>query len=147
MISFSIIVYVVLNFFFSYFLGCNSRICDSQGLPCHSEKCNASMLCSHGKNHCFSLWENSTEGTVVLKKGCWHTNPEECINGRSCFGTPRQRGQTTVFFCCCYGDNCNRNFSLAPVSQWRLRTRRPSGNGKIVSVQLDYINSVMAPKQ
>ncbi|XP_031559084.1 activin receptor type-2A-like isoform X2 [Actinia tenebrosa] len=109
--------------------GCNSRICESQGIPCHSDKCNDSLSCPPNNDHCFSLWENTTEGVRVIKKGCWRTNPEECINGGSCFGTPRQKGKTTVFFCCCTGDNCNRNFSLAPVSQWIVKTRKPSGNG------------------
>ncbi|KAH9494831.1 Activin receptor type-2A [Bulinus truncatus] len=67
----------------------------------------------HNYMLCFVSWytvNNSQDKPVILKKGCW-MNDEMCYNQKECV---EDKFSAAVFFCCCDGDLCNKNFYHRP---------------------------------
>lgn len=57
---------------------------------------------------CFASWMNSSDGVVqITTQGCW-LNDEKCNGKNECVAT--SDNDNHLFFCCCDGDNCNKNF-------------------------------------
>ncbi|XP_022199532.2 bone morphogenetic protein receptor type-2 [Nilaparvata lugens] len=101
---------------------------DKEGMSKNSTK----QVCSKG-NHisCYTLWKeiinplnNATE-ISILARGCWESSrPEEC-NSQACIANdwPSQQANDKKF-CCCTGNLCNRNVSVALSAH--APTLRPS---------------------
>ncbi|XP_075231105.1 activin A receptor type 2 punt isoform X2 [Lycorma delicatula] len=64
--------------------------------------------------HCYVLWQNNSDGKPFIKlKGCFINNVE-CYNQRRCV-EKREETKSSLMFCCCEGDMCNRDFTWEPV--------------------------------
>jgi len=89
----------------------NSSMCiDSKS---SEEGCNSRIDCSSdAKTHsCFVVWKMSPNGTInVMLKGCFTS--ADCNNTR-CVDTNEQP-KNDIFFCCCVGDMCNRDYTWEP---------------------------------
>ncbi|XP_032222986.1 activin receptor type-2A [Nematostella vectensis] len=106
------------------------QTCESFGQLCHETgECNNTIVCNFRESHCYTLWENTTEGVNIIKKGCFIRNHLECRGDHQCLGTPRTKGGRTVFFCCCSDHFCNANFSIAPKEDWERDVHSPPITG------------------
>uniref|UniRef100_A0A3B3ZTN8 receptor protein serine/threonine kinase n=1 Tax=Periophthalmus magnuspinnatus TaxID=409849 RepID=A0A3B3ZTN8_9GOBI len=76
---------------------------------------NHTVRCSQGFA-CFGLWEQTGREVVLLKQGCWTSQPD-CLSDH-CLVTapPAHIHKGSYRFCCCSQDLCNRHFTEAPVS-------------------------------
>ncbi|GFS14616.1 serine/threonine-protein kinase receptor [Elysia marginata] len=62
----------------------------------------------HDYMTCFVSWMNSSDGVVMIStQGCW-LNDETCRGKNECVATTST--EKHLFFCCCDGDMCNKNF-------------------------------------
>uniref|UniRef100_A0A0B7BB00 Uncharacterized protein n=1 Tax=Arion vulgaris TaxID=1028688 RepID=A0A0B7BB00_9EUPU len=66
---------------------------------------------SHNHMLCYASWLsiNSSHNQLV-KKGCW-MNDNKCYGQRECV---EDRYSASVFFCCCDGDMCNKEYIHRP---------------------------------
>ncbi|BFZ06287.1 hypothetical protein BsWGS_09327 [Bradybaena similaris] len=66
----------------------------------------------HNHMLCFAMWIviNNTEQQLI-KKGCW-MNDNTCYEQRECV---ESRYSAAVFFCCCDGDLCNKDYHHRPA--------------------------------
>ena len=62
-------------------------------------------------NYCYALWQNTSEGIRVQKKGCW-TGDNKCTGRTKCVSEKSEE----LLFCCCEGDRCNDILIHNPVA-------------------------------
>uniref|UniRef100_A0A2C9JWC5 Serine/threonine-protein kinase receptor n=1 Tax=Biomphalaria glabrata TaxID=6526 RepID=A0A2C9JWC5_BIOGL len=84
---------------------CTNLTAESQGQKISLDEPHNHMLC-------FASWmtPNGSYEPVMVKKGCW-MNDEVCIGQTECL---EERFSSPIFFCCCDGDLCNREFHHRP---------------------------------
>ncbi|KAK0049949.1 activin receptor type-2A [Biomphalaria pfeifferi] len=84
---------------------CTNLTAESQGQKISLDEPHNHMLC-------FASWmtPNGSYEPVMVKKGCW-MNDEVCIGQTECV---EERFSSPIFFCCCDGDLCNREFYHRP---------------------------------
>ncbi|KAJ1520821.1 hypothetical protein ONE63_003912 [Megalurothrips usitatus] len=79
--------------------------------------CNGTQECNNDENkrhHCYVLWQNNSKGLPYVKlKGCFLNNME-CYDQPRCV-EKREGPEKDMFFCCCEGDMCNREFTWEPT--------------------------------
>jgi len=92
----------------------NHTTCQETGKGCNeTEDCNVAE--PNKRNHCYVLWQNSSQGVVqIQKKGCFLDNID-CYNKSRCI-RQREKLRKDLLFCCCEGDYCNHEFSWEPLS-------------------------------
>ncbi|XP_014232014.1 activin receptor type-2B [Trichogramma pretiosum] len=66
------------------------------------------------RNHCYVLWQYDrvTQNSTIKLKGCF-LDSKECYDKERCVEKSADR-KKQLFFCCCEGDMCNRDFSWDP---------------------------------
>lgn len=72
--------------------------------------------CSQDYEFCFGLWFLDTNGTKIVKQGCWKESGDRnvtCVQ-KECLsiGHKRTNGATNLYYCCCSGDMCNQNMTV-----------------------------------
>ncbi|XP_043233949.1 activin receptor type-2B-like [Amphibalanus amphitrite] len=118
----------------------NETVCPDGADSCHRKDDCRDPQQPGRRNMCFVLWRNSSADAIeVVLKGCI-IDMTECYNQSECVAVkPANRG---AYFCCCEGDNCNREFSwnVRPVTTTPTpvteRTSRPSEKTLIALVTL-----------
>ncbi|XP_072300247.1 bone morphogenetic protein receptor type-2-like [Eucyclogobius newberryi] len=77
---------------------------------------NSTVHCSRG-HVCFGLWEHQSGGGVVLlKQGCWTSQPDCLSDHCLVLAPPSHIHRGGYRFCCCSRSLCNRDFIEAPVT-------------------------------
>lgn len=92
----------------------NHTICQDTGKGCNeTETCDVAE--PNKRNHCYVLWQNSSQGVLQIQyKGCFLNNIG-CYNQSKCIGK-KEEPRKNLLFCCCEGDYCNHEFSWEPLS-------------------------------
>nr|CAH0110600.1 unnamed protein product [Daphnia galeata] len=92
----------------------NHTICQDTGKGCNeTEYCGVAE--PNKRNHCYVLWQNSSNGELQIQfKGCFLNN-FACYNQSKCVGQ-KEEPRKNLLFCCCEGDYCNREFSWEPLA-------------------------------
>ncbi|XP_055841131.1 bone morphogenetic protein receptor type-2 [Episyrphus balteatus] len=73
--------------------------------------------CSQDYEFCFGLWFLDTNGTKIVKQGCWKESGDRnvtCVQ-KECLsiGHKRTNGAMNLYYCCCSGDMCNQNMTVS----------------------------------
>lgn len=109
----------------------NGTLCSESEKGClQREEC---PLPAKGKRYsCYASWQfNSVTNTSIIKmSGCWADN-QVCDNEAECVDSMPSR-KRQIYFCCCYGDMCNRNYSWAapPTNSTTVN----NGNSSVITV-------------
>lgn len=79
----------------------------------------------HNYMLCFASWlsVNNSEPQLV-KKGCW-MNDDKCYHQKECV---EDKFSAPVYFCCCDGDLCNRDFYHRPVTPYEKAVDNKAAN-------------------
>ena len=101
------------------FSSTETTYCEQYSYECKGEpgSCNKTEQCEaeDGKRaHCYASWRNSSNTLTLLKKGCWLDDPD-CYDMESCVEQDFPERNDSVYFCCCEGSLCNKDFSYIPV--------------------------------
>ncbi|KAJ8676304.1 hypothetical protein QAD02_012091 [Eretmocerus hayati] len=97
----------------------NETLCGGDYKDCMEEEHCTPPEQPEKRNHCYVIWQydNVTQKSTLKLKGCFLDN-RECYDKQHCI----QKGESSkksIFFCCCEGNMCNRNFS------WEPQTTKP----------------------
>ncbi|XP_059487863.1 activin receptor type-2A isoform X2 [Neocloeon triangulifer] len=90
----------------------NKTMCEKTG------ECTGTIKCVNSwgdeRNHCFVLWSISeVDGSNKLEmKGCFIKN-HDCYDKSTCVARGKS-GDKDLYFCCCEGDLCNKEFIYTP---------------------------------
>ena len=67
---------------------------------------------------CMALWRiHNNTGAEVMIKDCWHNSDEENCKQDECISRHPYEDDTDslpLYFCCCAGDSCNKDFKYIP---------------------------------
>lgn len=91
--------------------------------PCTAEEldergvCNKTQLCAHGqrKSHCFMSWRNDSGVVKIINSGCW-LHYGDCKDATDECRTDNNTAKSGIYYCCCNGNLCNRQFYLDPAT-------------------------------
>ncbi|XP_071444797.1 activin receptor type-2A isoform X1 [Hetaerina americana] len=101
----------------------NATLCQTS-----RQGCNETQECAQTepdkRNHCYVLWQNSSDGKPYIKlKGCFLDNIS-CYDQQQCI-EKREEPMKQLMFCCCEGDMCNSNFTWEPSPTHSPTTQTP----------------------
>ncbi|SPP84960.1 bone morphogenetic protein receptor type-2 [Drosophila guanche] len=104
--------------------------------------------CSEGYTFCFTLWNQTLNGTRVVKQGCWKDNTDRnsiCSQSECTSSAPTSR-TNSLYYCCCSGDVCNDQFAVvepAPLELGSNDVRSPLSNLATSKQQQSFLASTM----
>ncbi|KAL7733837.1 hypothetical protein ACLKA6_011556 [Drosophila palustris] len=78
--------------------------------------------CTEGYTFCFTLWNQTANGTRLVKQGCWRDNTDRnsiCSQTECTSSAPTPRSNS-LYYCCCSGDLCNANVSVVEPAPLEL---------------------------
>ncbi|XP_017060003.1 bone morphogenetic protein receptor type-2 [Drosophila ficusphila] len=78
--------------------------------------------CSDGYTFCFTLWNQTPNGTRVVKQGCWKdaTDRTSICSQSECATSAPTSKTNTLYFCCCSGEVCNAQYSVVEPAPLEL---------------------------
>lgn len=75
-------------------------------------RCSTIQTCAKGYDSCFMAWQSVNGSEDVIKhQGCWTASLKSKCATAECKQDP---SISTLSFCCCNADLCNRNYTLVP---------------------------------
>ncbi|KAH8379738.1 hypothetical protein KR009_006885, partial [Drosophila setifemur] len=104
--------------------------------------------CSDGYTFCFTLWNQSPNGTRLVKQGCWKDNTDRhsiCSQSECTSSAPTSRS-SSLYYCCCSGDMCNAQYNVvepAPLELGSNDVRAPITNRATAKQQQSFLVSTM----
>lgn len=84
--------------------------------------CNGTRLCKTGDAPdkpptCYVLWHKNADGEFTVNlKGCWVGHVGDCRDHDRCVER-RKDPKKNMYFCCCHGNNCNRDMEHSPEEE------------------------------
>ncbi|XP_032598093.1 bone morphogenetic protein receptor type-2 [Drosophila grimshawi] len=78
--------------------------------------------CTEGYTFCFSLWNQTANGTRLVKQGCWKDNTDRnsiCSQTECTSSAPTSRNNT-LYYCCCSGELCNAQVAVVEPAPLEL---------------------------
>ncbi|XP_017127461.1 bone morphogenetic protein receptor type-2 [Drosophila elegans] len=104
--------------------------------------------CSDGYTFCFTLWNQSPNGTRVVKQGCWKDNtdrPSICSQSE-CTSSAPTTTTSSLYYCCCSGDVCNAQYAVvepAPLELGSNEARNSITNRATAKQHQSFLASTM----
>ncbi|XP_030372022.1 bone morphogenetic protein receptor type-2 [Scaptodrosophila lebanonensis] len=79
-------------------------------------------VCSEGYTFCFSLWNQTPNGTRLVKQGCWKDNNERnsACSASECTSSAPTSRTSSLYYCCCSGDLCNAEVAVVEPAPLEL---------------------------
>ncbi|XP_017071395.1 bone morphogenetic protein receptor type-2 [Drosophila eugracilis] len=78
--------------------------------------------CNDGDTFCFTLWNQTPNGTKIIKQGCWKDNTDRtsiCSQSECTSSAPTSK-KSSWYYCCCSGDVCNDQFTVVEPAPLEL---------------------------
>ncbi|XP_016978796.1 bone morphogenetic protein receptor type-2 [Drosophila rhopaloa] len=88
---------------------------ESTPVPTESHK----STCQKGYTFCFTLWNQTANGTRVIKQGCWEENTDRCSQSE-CTSSAPTTTTSSLYYCCCSGDLCNAQYAVVEPAPLEL---------------------------
>ncbi|KAH8259528.1 hypothetical protein KR026_005955 [Drosophila bipectinata] len=94
---------------------------------------------------CFTLWNQTANGTKIVKQGCWadHGDRHSLCSQSECNSSAPTSTSSTLYFCCCFGDVCNDQYSVVEPSPLELGSTKPITNRATAKQQQSFMVSTM----
>ncbi|KAH8398793.1 hypothetical protein KR222_004377, partial [Zaprionus bogoriensis] len=100
--------------------------------------------CSEGYTFCFTLWSQSSNGTKLVKQGCWKDNTDRnsiCSQSECTSSAPTTRSHS-LYYCCCSGDLCNAQVAVVEPAPLELANNvRAAVSDRTVSHQQNSLRA------
>ncbi|XP_023168024.1 bone morphogenetic protein receptor type-2 [Drosophila hydei] len=78
--------------------------------------------CTDGYTFCFTLWNQTSNGTRFVKQGCWKDNTDRnsiCSHTKCTSSAPTSRNNS-LYYCCCSGELCNAQVAIVEPAPQEL---------------------------
>ncbi|XP_030571255.1 bone morphogenetic protein receptor type-2 [Drosophila novamexicana] len=78
--------------------------------------------CTEGYTFCFTLWNQTSNGTRLVKQGCWKDTTDRnsiCSQSECTSSAPTSRNNS-LYYCCCSGELCNAQVAIVEPAPLEL---------------------------